>query len=76
MRVENAIQMDRDLFKILAIIAFVIIFGGWQGLYNLAIGVWFMLGLIVILLVTFFKRDLIFAGIKAIFYHFFSKRRR
>jgi uncharacterized membrane protein len=76
MRIEHAIQMDRNLLKILAIIAFVIIFGGWQGLYNLAIGVWFILGLIVVILITFFWKDLIIAGLKAIFYHFFSKRRR
>jgi len=68
--------MDRDLLKILVIITIVIIFGGWQGLYNLAIGVWFILGLIVVILITFFWRDLIFAGLKAIFNHFFSKRRR
>lgn len=67
--------MDRDLLYILFLIGIVIVFGGWQGLYNLAIGIWFMLGVILIILVTFFKRDLIFAGLKALFYYFFPARR-
>jgi len=68
--------MDRDLLSLLFLIGFVIVFGGWQGVYNLAIGVWFILGLVGIILITFFKRDLIIAGLKAIYHHFALKRRR
>jgi Flp pilus assembly pilin Flp len=68
--------MDRDLLKILAIIAFVIIFGSWQGLYNLGVVTWFYVGLIAFILITFFKKDLIIAGLKTIFKNYTLKRRR
>jgi len=66
--------MDRDLLKILAIIAFVIIFGSWQGLYNLGVVTWFYLGLIAVLIFTFFKKDLIIAVLKSIFQNYNLKR--
>jgi len=68
--------MDRDLLKIFAIIAFVIIFGGWQGLHNLGVAIWFTLGLVLLILITFFKKDLIIAVLKSIFHNYILKRRR
>lgn len=68
--------MDRDLLKILAIIAFVIIFGGWQGLYNLGIAIWFTLGLVLLIIITFFKKELIIIFLKSIFENYILKRKR
>jgi hypothetical protein len=63
--------MDRDLWKLLLILGFVFIFGGWQGLYNVGIGVVFIAGLVILILITFFKWDLILAGLKFLssFFH-------
>ncbi len=68
--------MDRDLLWLFFVIGLVFVYGGWQGLYNLAMGIWLILGIVVVILITFFKRDLIFTGLKALFNFFFSKRRR
>jgi hypothetical protein len=66
--------MDRDLWKLLLILGFVLIFGGWQGLYNVGIGMVFMAGLVIFILITFFKWDLILAGLKFLS-SFFIRRR-
>jgi hypothetical protein len=67
--------MDRNLWKLLGIFTFVLVFGGWQGLYNVGIGVLFITGLVVVILITFFKWDLILAGLKFLS-SFFRKGRR
>jgi uncharacterized membrane protein YdbT with pleckstrin-like domain len=59
--------MDRDLWKLILILGIVFAFGGWQGLYNIGIGVVFIAGLVIVILITFFKWDLILAVLKAIF---------
>lgn len=63
--------MDRDVWKLLVILGFVFVFGGWQGLYNVGIGIVFMAGLVALILITFFKRDLIMIGLKHLLNHFF-----
>jgi len=68
--------MDRDLWKLLVILAFVLIFSGWQGLYNVGIGVVFIASLVVLILITFFKWDLIIVGLKWFFSFFIRRRRR
>jgi hypothetical protein len=67
--------MDRNLWKLLVILTFVLVFGGWQGLYNVGIGVLFITGLVIVILITFFKWDLILAGLKMLAGFFFGKRR-
>lgn len=66
--------MDRNLQKILLILGFVLVFGGWQGLLNLGIVLWFLLGIIVLILVNFFMGDLILIGLKALFQKIVRKR--
>jgi len=67
--------MDRNLWKLLGILTFVLVFGGWQGLYNVGIGVLCLTGLVIVVLITFFKGDLILAGMKFLFSFFIRKRR-
>jgi len=66
--------MDRDLWKLLVLIVFVLVFGGWQGLFNVAYGAVFMFSLVILILITFYKWDLILAGLKWIS-GFFIRRR-
>ena len=66
--------MDRNLQKILLILGFVLVFGGWQGLFNLGIVLWFLLGIIVLILVNFFMGELILIGLKALFQKIVRKR--
>ncbi len=68
--------MNRDLLKILLFLGIVFIFGGWQGLYNLGILSWFYFGLIILILITFFKKDLIIIALKIVYNQFIAKRRR
>jgi len=67
--------MDRNLWKLLGILTFVLVFGGWQGLYNVGIGVLFFTVLVIVILITVFKGDLILAGMKFLFSFFIRKRR-
>jgi len=67
--------MDRNLWILVLILGFVFTFGGLQGLYNLSVGVVFFTGLVVLIMITFFKKDLIIAGLKFLFYRIFRKRR-
>lgn len=71
---ETCESMDRDLWKLILILGIVFTFGGWQGLYNVGIGVWFLTGLIVFIMITFFKKDLILAGMKIIFNKIMKRR--
>jgi len=66
--------MDRDLWKLILILGFVFVFGGLEGLYNIGIGMIFLTGLVIFILITFFKWDLIVAGLKWLFGGFFRRR--
>lgn len=66
--------MDRNLWTLLLILAFVLIFGGWQGLINLGTVLWFLLGIIVLVMIKFFLGDLILIGLKSFFQKIVRRR--
>lgn len=68
-------RIDHNLRGLIILLLFVVIFGGWQGLINVGIVTWFLIGLIFTLLVTFFFWDVILIIIKWIL-SFFNIRKR
>lgn len=67
--------MDRNLLQILLILGFVFVFGGFQGLYNISIAIWFILGLLILIMIDFFMGDMIMAVLKIIFHKVVKQRR-
>jgi hypothetical protein len=57
-------KTKRDLIWIILVIGLVAIFGGWQGLVNLAEGIVLFIEIIIKSALTFFKWDLIIEGLK------------
>jgi len=67
--------MNYNLKEIILRILFVIIFGGWVALINLVITMKFILILLAIIAVTFFKTDMIISFLEFLFGRFGSRRR-
>jgi hypothetical protein len=67
--------MDPDLKQLLFILGFVVVFGGIRGLIDVTIASLWFLGLVGLILVTFFKKDLFILGLKWIFSKFYRRCR-
>jgi hypothetical protein len=59
--------MNSDLKQFLFFIAFILFFGGLQGLLNVIIISWWFLGIVAFIIITFHKKDLLIVGFKILF---------
>ena len=59
--------MDYNLKQLLFIITFVVLFGGLQGFYNIVIVSYWFFGVVVLIAITFFKKDLIISLLRLLF---------
>ncbi len=67
--------MNSDLKQLLFYVGLILAFGGFQALLNIMLVSWMLLGIIALILVTFFKKDLIIMGLR-ILYSIISKKSR
>jgi len=59
--------MDYNLKQLLFIITFVVLFGGLEGFYNIVIVSYWLLGVVALIAITFFKKDLIISLLRLLF---------
>jgi len=68
--------MNYNLIKLLIILIGVLWIGGVQGLYNLFIGILFVSFIVGLILITFFKEDLVFSILRILFSKIIVKYKR
>ena len=68
-------RIIRDLSGLIILLFFIIIFGGWNGLINVGIIVWFLIGVVFTILITFFFWDFIVAVVKWVVNTFFLRKK-
>jgi len=67
--------MDCDTRYILFVIIIILVFGGLSALFNAITMFLWLFVLFIMIAVTFFKRDLIFSGVRFFFESAFKRKR-